>query len=164
MSKHFADTSALLHQNGLTNPTVEITISTITVAELEHIKEHSDSEPLKYLAREAVRSILTSNKFNIIKTDNRKIDKMLKKYPYLSNINDHRILCAAELYALEEGEDVIFLTSDALQYLFAQQMPHLDAVYPLGTEIAERKMKSGPDGVSIILIKKKWQCYILIRK
>jgi hypothetical protein len=34
-------------------------------------------------------------------TDNRKIDKMLKKYPFLSDIPDHRILCAAEIYAIE---------------------------------------------------------------
>jgi hypothetical protein len=34
-------------------------------------------------------------------TDNRKIDKMLKKFPFLSNIPDHRILCAAEIYAIE---------------------------------------------------------------
>jgi hypothetical protein len=72
-------------------------------------------------------------------TDNRKIDKLLKKHPYLSNINDHRILCAAENYAIEEGHDMIFLTSDALQYLHALHMPHLEAVYPMGTEMTERR-------------------------
>jgi len=34
-------------------------------------------------------------------SDNNKIDKMLKKYNFLSNIPDHRIICAAELYAIE---------------------------------------------------------------
>ena len=63
---------------------------------------------------------------------------MLKKYPFLSNINDHRIICAAELYAIEEGQDIIFLTSDALQYLSALHMPHLNAVYPMGTELEEK--------------------------
>ena len=38
MIKHFADTSALLHQPGLINPQVDIAISTITISELEHIK------------------------------------------------------------------------------------------------------------------------------
>jgi hypothetical protein len=33
--------------------------------------------------------------------DNKKIDKLLKKYSYLSNINDHRILLAAEITAAE---------------------------------------------------------------
>ena len=40
----------------------------------------------------------------------------------------------AELYAIEAGQDIIFMTSDALQYLFALRMPHLDPVYPMGTE------------------------------
>ena len=63
---------------------------------------------------------------------------MLKKYHFLNNINDHRILCAAEIYALEEGHDIIFLTSDSLQYLFALNMPHLSAVYPVGEEMPEK--------------------------
>ena len=137
--KHWADTSALLHQKSLTNPQVKIAISSITLQELEHIK-NSDKESIqtKYQAREIVRAILTSDKFDVILTDNRKIDKMLKKYPFLSNINDHRIICAAELYAIEEGQDIIFLTSDALQYLSALHMPHLNAVYPMGTELEEK--------------------------
>jgi len=119
MNKHFADTSALLHQP-LLNPEVNIIISAITLSELEHIKNDSkEDENTKYKAREAVRAILTSNKFEVLTTDNRKIDKMLKKYPFLSNIPDHRILCAAELKAIEQDQDLIFLTSDALQYLFA---------------------------------------------
>ena len=132
--KHWADTSALLHQNGLINPEVPIALSTITVSELEHIKDSNENETIKYKAREAVRSILTNNNLEVVLTDNRKIDKMLKKFPFLSNIPDHRILCAAELYAIETGRDIIFLTSDALQYLFALQMPHLEAAYPMGTE------------------------------
>jgi len=65
----------------------------------------------------------------VITSNNHKIDKMLKKYNFLSDINDHRILCAAELYAEENGEDVIFMTCDAAQYTFALQMPRLMAVY-----------------------------------
>jgi hypothetical protein len=33
----------------------------------------------------------------------------------------------------------MFLTSDALQYLFAMQMPHIEAIYPMGTEQVFRK-------------------------
>ena len=56
---------------------------------------------MKFKARKIVHSIISSNKFDVIMTDNRKIDRMLKKYPFLNDINDHRILCAAELYAIE---------------------------------------------------------------
>ena len=132
--KHWADTSALLHQP-LLDPQIKIAISSITLSELEHIKNSDkESEQTKFRAREIVRSILTSNNFDVILTDNKRIDKMLKKYPFLSNINDHRIICAAELYATEVGKDIIFLTSDALQYLFALHMPHLNAAYPMGDE------------------------------
>ena len=136
--KHWADTSALLHQP-LLDSKVKIAISSITLQELEHIKNsEKESYQTKFRAREAVRQILTSNIFTVIMTDNRKIDKMLKKYPFLNNINDHRILCAAELYAIEKNIDIIFLTSDALQYLSALHMPHIDAVYPLGTDLADK--------------------------
>ena len=135
--KHWADTSALLHQS-LTDSKVKIAISSITLQELEHIK-NSDKEnaQTKFKAREIVRQILTSDIFNVVMTDNRKIDKLLKKYPFLSNINDHRILCEAEIYAAENDINLIFLTSDALQYLFALEMPHLSAVYPMGNESPE---------------------------
>lgn len=135
--KHWADTSALLHQP-LLDPDIPIAISTITLSELEHIKNSDRDENIKYKAREAVRSILTSTNFEVIMTDNRKIDKLLRKHPALSNIPDHRILCEAELYAQEVGYDIVFMTSDALQYLFTLQMPHLQAVYPMGTEQAEK--------------------------
>jgi len=64
---------------------------------------------------------------------------MLKKYSFLSNINDHRIICAAELYAEQEKQDLTFFTSDALQYLFALRMPHLMAVHPSEEDDIERE-------------------------
>lgn len=137
MITRWADTSALLHQDGLINPQADLTISTITIKELEHIKNGNDDK-VKFKAREAVRSILTSSKFNVVLSDNKKIDKMLKKYSFLSDIPDHRILCAAEIEAIEQNKNIIFLTSDALQYLFAMHMPHLEAVYPMGTELVEK--------------------------
>ena len=135
MVTHFADTSAILHQDGLINPSIDLAISPLTVSELEKIKDYDDNEKIRYKAREAVRSIMTNNRINVIMPNNKKIDKLLNKYTFLSNINDHRILCAAELLAIEQDKNVIFITSDALQYLFAQQLPHLEPVYPMGEEI-----------------------------
>lgn len=136
--KHWADTSALLHQP-LLDTQVKIAISSITLQELEHIKNSDkESEQTKFKAREIVRAILASTNFEVILTDNKRIDKMLKKYPFLSDINDHRILCAAELYAIDNDQDIVFLTSDALQYLCALHIPHLNATYPMGLEMAEK--------------------------
>ena len=131
MILHFADTSAVLHQ--VFEPQVEIAISPLTLYELERIKDSDkENDTTKFHAREAVRNILEENKFTVIMPNNRKIDRMLKKYPFLSNINDHRILLAAELTAIEQDHKIIFLTSDALQYLFALRMPHLLATFPMG--------------------------------
>lgn len=135
MVTHFADTSAILHQDGLINPSIDLAISPLTVSELEKIKDYDDNEKIRYKAREAVRSIMANDRINVIMPNNKKIDKLLNKYTFLSNINDHRILCAAELLAIEQDKNIIFITSDALQYLFAQQLPHLEPVYPMGEEI-----------------------------
>lgn len=127
MIEHWADTSAILHWN--LNES-KVAISPLTLQELEHIKSNDrESQEMKYLAREAVRKIIKADTFIPILVDNNKIDKLLKKYNFLSNINDHRILLAAELTAREQGKDIIFLTSDAAQYTFALQMPHLLAAY-----------------------------------
>lgn len=125
---HWADTSAILHWKGL-DDCDKIGISPITVSELEHIKTSKEDDKIKFTAREAIRAILNTSHFETILVDNHKIDKMLKKYEFLSDINDHRILCSAELTAIQQGQEIIFLTCDATQYLFALQMPHLLAAY-----------------------------------
>ena len=71
MIKHFADTSALLHQSGLIEPDIDIAISPLTVSELEYIKEHEEDKRIRYLAREAVRNIITSNRLHVIMPDNK---------------------------------------------------------------------------------------------
>lgn len=140
MVTRWCDTSALLHQPGLLNPQQELLISSLTISELEHIKTSSNyTDKVKFQAREAVRKILTDNNFEVVKTDQRKIDKILKSYPFLSDINDHRIICEAELYGKEHGKSIMFMTSDALQYLFACELPHLDALYPMGEELAFKR-------------------------
>ena len=125
---HWADTSAILHWKEL-DDCDKIGISPITVSELEHIKTSKEDDKIKFTAREAIRAILNTGCFQTVLVDNHKIDKMLRKYNFLSDINDHRILCAAELTAIEQGQEIIFLTCDATQYLFALQMPHLLAAY-----------------------------------
>lgn len=126
MIQHWADTSAILHGK---MGEAQITISPLTLQELEHIKtsEH-ESQEIKYKAREAIREII-KGQFNVQLVDNKKIDKLLKKYTFLSNINDHRILLAAEITAIEQGKDIIFMTCDASQYTFSLHLPHLLAVY-----------------------------------
>lgn len=127
MIQHWADTSAVLHWD--LNET-RVAISPLTLQELEHIKSNErEAQETKYLAREAIRKIISTDAFIPMLVDNNKIDKLLKKYNFLSNINDHRILLAAEITAKEQGKDIIFLTSDAAQYTFALQMPHLLAAY-----------------------------------
>ena len=129
MITHFADTSAILHQANLLKSEASIAISPITIMELEHIKEHETDNNIKYRAREAVRAIISNTKYNVIMPNNKEIDKLLKKYSFLNDINDHRIILTAEAAALQQGRDIVFITNDALQYIFAQQLPHLIPVY-----------------------------------
>lgn len=137
MVTRWCDTSALLHQPGLLDPQAELAISPLTINELEHIKNSTNyTDKVKYQAREAVRHILTDCNFEVVKTDQKKVDKLLKSYPFLNDINDHRILCEAELYGKEHDITVLFMTSDALQYLFACELPHLEALYPMSEELA----------------------------
>ena len=133
MIKYWADTSALLHTKELIN-SQDLAISTITIQELEHIKSGGDNEQIKFQARNLVREILSTANIRIIASNNRKIDRLIKKYPFLDNINDHRIICSAELQAIQQKKPIIFITNDALQYLFAAQMPHLEARYSIGNE------------------------------
>lgn len=140
MIERWCDTSALLHQPGLLNPQKELAISPLTVAELEHIKTSDNySNETKFMAREAVRQIMTEHNFEVVMSNNKKVDKLLKSYPFLSNINDHRILCEAELYGREHDKRIMFITSDSLQYLFACELPHLEVLYPMGDELSARK-------------------------
>ena len=122
MITHWADTSAILHQN---MGEAHVAISPLTLSELEHIKTSEKDQDIKYKAREVVRKIVEENFFSVIMTDNKKIDKLLKKYSFLSDINDHRILLAAELAAIDQGRNIVFMTSDAAQYTFALQIVRL---------------------------------------
>jgi len=111
---NFLDTSAIL--NGAINIYDNIYISPIVLAELENIKTsiHKD-DSLKYKARQAVRDILINKEILVKPISTKLIDKTFKEYPFLSNINDHRILCEA-LILDKKVEPVNFITSDCALY------------------------------------------------
>ena len=128
MPYYFLDTSALL--NGALSICSECFISPITLQELENIKTsaHKDNE-IKFQAREAVRKIIYSGKIQYTFYSQKNISKIFKKYNFLSDINDHYIICEAELLGLNKNEKIQFITSDGAQYLIAQKLPHLNAIF-----------------------------------
>lgn len=139
----FYDTSAILEEQTFLETAQKILLSPITLSELEHLK-HSDNPMTAYRAREAIRKIMaTQDTIYYTIFENKKIDKLLKKYPFLSNINDHRLICSAELEAINRGEKIIFKTYDAAQSLFSQRMPHLITMYPATSESINTEQWTG---------------------
>ena len=128
MHNIFLDTSAVLC--GAIKSHEKCYISPLTLSELEHIKTSDRPEHIKYLAREAIRDILNNPKIVYTTYNQKEVDKLLKKYNFLSNINDHRILCEAALTAnkMEEGY-VNFITNDAAQHILGQRMPEIHSTY-----------------------------------
>lgn len=126
MTYNFLDTSAVL--NGALQQYENCYISPISLLELEHIKNSKEKdEEIKLQSRKAIREILSSfDKIKVELVNNKKIDNLINKYNYLSNINDHRIICEAVL--LGQKNDVCFITSDSLQYLFAKKMPYISTL------------------------------------
>lgn len=123
---NFLDTSAVL--NGGLKLFENVYISPLVLTELEHIKSSvNKSDKIKYLAREAVRDIITSTNISYSTISQKQINKNLKRYDFLSDINDHRLLCEALI--LSEEQEVKFITSDSALLLFAQQFPQLKTLY-----------------------------------
>lgn len=123
---NFLDTSAIL--NGGLTLFENVYISPLAITELEEIKNSKNKDDkIKYLARQAVRDIITSTNINYSMFPQKRIDKLLRKYDFLSNINDHRLLCEALLLA--EENQVKFITGDGTLYLFAEQFPQLKTLY-----------------------------------
>ena len=126
---HFLDTSAILN-GALKQYQTNICISPLAVTELENIKtSYNKDEHIKYLAREAVREIISSNNIEYSMVSQKQINKLLKKYNFLTDINDHRLLCEASALAEESNEEIEFITSDGAQFLFADQIPNIQAVF-----------------------------------
>lgn len=134
---NFLDTSAIL--NGGIHKFNDIYVSPLVLTELENIKNNANkTEYLQFLARQAIRDIIASDGIvsEIIKPAI--IDKKLKKYSFLSNIIDHRLLCEAQYLAERENASVQFITSDSALFLFAQEMPFIKPVY-LAQEITDNQ-------------------------
>lgn len=114
---NFLDTSAIL--NGAMEEYENIYISPLSVRELENIKISQKDEHIRYLARAAVREILFSNRIQCNFIDEKKIQKIYKKFPFLLPINDHHIIAEALELAYSRIEPVHFITSDGSQKIYA---------------------------------------------
>lgn len=124
---NFLDTSAIL--NGALRSFANIYISPLVLSELEAIKTGDNNEYIRYLARQAVRDILNRGNVTVPyhSYDTAKIRRFRRKHKFLSDINDHNILCEAAMAA--ETEAVTFVTSDAALFLFANRFVNLQTIY-----------------------------------
>lgn len=121
---YFLDTSAVL--NGALREYPFCYISPIVISELEKIKtSFNKDEHVKYLARQAVNTILSSNQTSWSLVSHKKIDKLLKKYDFLQDIPDHRLICEALVVAAEIDSNTVFVTGDGAQALFVKELPQL---------------------------------------
>lgn len=128
MNEVFLDTSAVL--SGEIGKYEKVYISPLTLSELEHIKTSDRPEYIKYLAREAIREMLGNPKIVYTTYSQKEVNKLLKKYDFLSDINDHRILCQAVLTAHKYCGGVIdFITNDAAQHVIGQRIPEIWSTY-----------------------------------
>ena len=128
MFVNFLDTSAVLYGE-LKNNFEKTYISPITLMELENIKTNNKNEEVKYRARGAVRDIIGFNNIYIETPSQHAVEKILKKHSFLSDINDHHIICEASLLEKTTGYQVIFTTCDAAQSLFARRIGNLKVNY-----------------------------------
>lgn len=125
MNINFLDTSAVL--NGAYKRFENVYISPIVLMELENIKTSQKDEKTKYLARQAVRDLITSKDIHFISADIN-CKKKFKKYPFLQDIHDHWLI--AEAAALKNyKDDIFFMTADGAQFLIAKQIPEIQAIY-----------------------------------
>lgn len=129
MKINFYDTSAIL-SNGL-NIEGKNYVSALVLAELENIKTSSSKDDkLKYNARRAVRELMDTTKFFTEFFSRSKIEKVFREYDFLSNINDHYLLCEAVLLKRKyKDSDVYFITSDMALYLFSCEFEELIPFY-----------------------------------
>ena len=128
MNINFLDTSAILNGE-LKNCFQKTYISPITLMELQNIKTSDRNERIKYLAREAIRDIMTFTNTYVETPSQKEINKLLKRYSFLSEINDHKIICEASLLAANTSNTVTFITCDAAQSLFARRIGNLKVNY-----------------------------------
>lgn len=134
MVYYFLDTSAIL--NGALTQYSDCYISPFTLAELENIKTAANKDDtIKYSARSALRQIRNSSHIHYTVFPQKAVQKILKKYDFLSAINDHYIICEAELLGQQKNEFIYFVTSDIAQNLFANRIPHLRSAIFINKQI-----------------------------
>ena len=148
---NFLDTSAIL--SGGLDSFFNIYISPIVISELENIKtDKNKDDNTKFFARQAVREIIQNNEYSFTCFAQKDILKEIKKYPFLTDINDHRILSEAILLSKKMRQPVHFVTSDGALFLFAKQIKEITSTYyvPKDKELTEqycgwRKYYADPD-------------------
>ena len=118
---NFLDTSAVL--DGAYTKYQNVYISALVLSELENIKNSNKPEHIKYLARQAARDILNFRSIIKVIPNNKKIEKTLKNFPFLTNIIDHQLIC--EAFLLTKTNTVNFVTKDTCQFLLAKQINNL---------------------------------------
>lgn len=128
MQINFLDTSAILN-GALSTYHNTAYLSPISLIQLENIKtSFSKDDKIKFKARQAVREIINKNiSFSVF--SQKQIHGIFKKYNFLSDINDHKILCEAVLISRNKNKIVNFITSDGAQYLFACRIPELNCIF-----------------------------------
>ena len=126
---YFLDTSAIL--NGASKCYDEIWVSPIVTKELENIKtSFNKDDKIKYLAREATREIVFSEKYHTYFSPVNKVNRFINFNKYLSDIPDHHILVEAYFLHKEKNIPVTFVTSDASLYNICNAvLPELKSIY-----------------------------------
>ena len=118
--RNFLDSSSVI--NGAAELFDNVYISPLVLTELENIKSNSANEHLKYLARQAVRDIIYSDKYKVPIVSQRKVEKILKKNNFLCHNNDSHII--AEAIVAANYEPTRFITCDAAQYAIARELEY----------------------------------------
>lgn len=133
---HFLDTSCIL--NGGLHNYYHAYVSPLTLMELEEIKSaNNKSETIKFMARQAIRDIISSQEIQYSFISREQVNKVIKKFDFLPDNHDAQILAEAEWLGRNSCESIHFVTSDGAQYLFAQQMPHIVAEYYSNNDIQD---------------------------
>lgn len=137
---NFYDTSAILNME--IPKEGKSLISLLVLSELENIKTASyKDDHQKFLARKALRALNSeTSDFITMLVKEKHINKLLKKYSFLSNINDHRIL--AEAIHLKRtyyrGDCFHFITSDLSLFSIAKTFPEIEPIF-LDSNMVEKK-------------------------
>ena len=113
---YFIDTSAVLEGALSLYDHNHIYLSPLVLMELENLKTNGN-EYLKFRAREAIRTIIQLE-IAMTTISQKKILNLMKKNNYFMDINDHKMICEALI--LNNYNEVVFITSDYAQLLFAR--------------------------------------------